>query len=88
MVQQVEAVYENGVLRPLEPLDLPDSQRVRITVATPDAGRSTRDMRLLEQARAEVAGMVDVPSLEEIQRMLSAIPGSLTQDFASEREDR
>jgi predicted DNA-binding antitoxin AbrB/MazE fold protein len=88
MVQQVEAVYENGVLRPLEPLNLPDSQRVRITVATPDAGRSARDMRLLERARAEVAGMADVPSLEEIQRMLSASPGSLTQDFAAEREDR
>jgi predicted DNA-binding antitoxin AbrB/MazE fold protein len=89
MVQQVvDAVYENGVLRPLEPLDLMDSQRVRITVATPEFGRSMRDMKLLERVRAEVAGMTDIPSLEEVQRMLSAIPGSLTEDFIAEREDR
>lgn len=88
MVQQVEAVYENGVLRPLEPLDLLDSQRVRITVTTPEFGRSGRDMKLLERVRAEVAGMTDIPSLEEVQRILSAIPGSLTADFVAEREDR
>ena len=49
MVQYVEAVYENGVLRPLEPLDLLDAQRVRIMVTTPEFGRSGRDMKLLER---------------------------------------
>jgi predicted DNA-binding antitoxin AbrB/MazE fold protein len=88
MVQHVEAVYENGVLRPLEPLDLLDSQRVIHTVAIPESAGSTRDMKLLERVRAEVAGMTDIPSLEEVQRMLSIIPGSLTEDFAAEREDR
>jgi predicted DNA-binding antitoxin AbrB/MazE fold protein len=88
MVQQVEAVYENGLLRPLEPLDLTDSQRVRITVTTRESGRSKRDTKLLERVRAEVAGMKQIPSLEEVQRMLSAIPGSLTDDFVAEREDR
>ena len=88
MVQQVEAVYENGLLRPLEPLDLLDSQRVRITVTTPEPGRSKRDMELLERVRAEVAGLTEIPSLEEVQRMLSVIPDSLTQDFVAEREDR
>ena len=88
MIQHIEAVYENGVLRPLEPLDLLDSQRVTITVSTPEYGRSGRDMKLLERVRAEVAGMTSIPSLEEVQRMLSAIPGSLTNDFVAEREDR
>ena len=88
MVQYVEAVYENGVLRPLEPLDLLDAQRVRIMVTTPEFARSGRDMKLLERVRAEVAGMTGIPSLEEVQRMLSAIPGSLTDDFVAEREDR
>jgi len=45
-------------------------------------------MRLLERVRAEVATLKDVPTLEEIQRMLSAIPGSLKEDFDQEREDR
>lgn len=88
MVQQVDAVYENGLLRPLEPLDLLDSQRVRITVTTPEPSRSKRDMKLLERVRAEVAGLTEIPSLEEVQRMLSVIPDSLTQDFVAEREDR
>ena len=32
MVRQLEAVYEQGVLRPLEPLALPENQRVRLTL--------------------------------------------------------
>ncbi len=32
MVQVIEAVYENGLLRPLEKLDLPESQRLRVTI--------------------------------------------------------
>lgn len=33
---QLEAVVENGLLRPLEPFDLPDKRRVRITVEDSD----------------------------------------------------
>ena len=32
MVRQLEAVFEHGVLRPLEPLSLGESQRVRLTL--------------------------------------------------------
>jgi len=28
----VEAIYENGVFRPLQPLDIPEHARVRVTV--------------------------------------------------------
>jgi hypothetical protein len=45
-------------------------------------------MKLLERVRAEIAGMTEIPSLEDVQRMLSAIPASLTRDFVAEREDR
>jgi predicted DNA-binding antitoxin AbrB/MazE fold protein len=31
MPRQLDAVYEQGVFRPLEPLDLPEQQRVRLT---------------------------------------------------------
>lgn len=34
---QLEAVYENGVFRPLEPVDLPESQRVTVTVEDPSS---------------------------------------------------
>lgn len=32
MSQQFDAIYDNGVLRPLVPLPLPDKARVRLTV--------------------------------------------------------
>jgi predicted DNA-binding antitoxin AbrB/MazE fold protein len=32
MARVVEAIYENGTLKPLEALDLPEHQRVRITI--------------------------------------------------------
>ena len=35
MERVVEAVYENGVLTPLEPLDLPECKRLTITIRLP-----------------------------------------------------
>ncbi len=32
MSQNIQAVYENGILRPLQPLDLPENETVNITV--------------------------------------------------------
>jgi predicted DNA-binding antitoxin AbrB/MazE fold protein len=37
MDRVVEGIYESGMLRPLEALDLPDHQRVRITIHEPSA---------------------------------------------------
>ncbi len=88
MIQQVDAVYEHGVLRPLEPLTLTESQRVTLTISDPEVGRSRRDMEFFERVRAEVAAMPHIPTLEEVQQALSKIPGSLTEDFSAEREDR
>ena len=85
MLQRVEAVYEHGVLRPLEPVSLAESQRVKLTIS--EAGRTHGDSEFLERVRAEVASMHDVPSLEEVQRIVSKIPGSLTSDFIAEREE-
>jgi len=36
MTKQVEAVYEGGRLRPLEPLELPEGARLRVIVVTRD----------------------------------------------------
>ena len=34
MTERIEAVYENGVFRPLEPIDLSEKQKVAITSPT------------------------------------------------------
>ncbi len=90
MTKQVEAVYEDGVLRPLEPLPLEEHQRVTLTVSdvSEDPLAAMIDHPLVERARKEVEAMGQIPSLEEVQRILSKIPGSLSEDIIAEREDR
>jgi len=39
MTVTVRAIYENGCLRPLDPLDLVDHQQVAVTVTTADNDR-------------------------------------------------
>ena len=87
MVRNVEAIYENGVLRPLEPLPLTESQRVRLTIADLEGDRSRVDLNLVERARAEAATMETVPTIDEVRAALASIPGSLSQDVIAERGD-
>ena len=86
MTRQVEAVYESGLLRPLEPLSLREHQRVLVTVS--DLPSSEREWRDVDFVRKVAAQFRDHVSLEEVRRRLSKIPGSLTADFIAEREDR
>ena len=89
MTKQVEAVYENGVLRPLEPLPLDEHQRVTVTVsAEEDPLASIIDHAFVERARKEVQAMNYISSLEEVRKILSKFPGSLSEDIRTEREDR
>ena len=89
MTKQVEAIYENGVLRLLEPLTLDEHQHVIVTVSSDeDPLASIIDHAFLERARKEVQAMNYIPSLEEVRKILSKIPGSLSQDIGTERKDR
>ena len=85
MRQHVEAVYEHGVLRPLGPVSLAEAQHVSITISDPMAGRSRQDLQLVERARAEVAELDRIPTIEEVRLALATIPGSLSQDVVAER---
>lgn len=84
-MQEVEAIYENGVLRPLGPLALKESQTVRLLIAA--SGPARIDGGLLERAKAEVAASPGGPTLDEIRRRLSVIPGSMADIVAAERGD-
>ena len=87
MKQQGEAVYERGVLRPLEPLPLAEAQCVSLTISEPATGASHRDLDVVERARAEVASLDRIPTIEEVRAALASIPGSLSEDVVSERGD-
>ena len=36
MPKTIEAIYEDGILKPLEDLELPEHKKVEITISTPD----------------------------------------------------
>ena len=52
MTKVVEAIYSHGVLRPLDPLQLLEDQRVRVTIETidvqPTGDREAALQRLME----------------------------------------
>jgi predicted DNA-binding antitoxin AbrB/MazE fold protein len=83
MVQEIDAVYENGVLRPLTPVKLAESETVHVRIST-EAEDPTVDVALIERCRAELAGKV-VPSLEEVLRATASIPGNWSDDIIAER---
>jgi predicted DNA-binding antitoxin AbrB/MazE fold protein len=87
MIRHVDAIYEHGVLRPLEPLELTESQRVRLSISDGPGGHSQRDTRIVERAKAEMATFRTVPTIEEVRAALASIRGSLSQEVVDERGD-
>jgi len=85
MVQEIEAVYENGVLRPLSPVTLAESETVQIRISTGDTVMSQLDVALVERARVELARRPAVPSIEEVQQAAAVIPGNWSDDIIAER---
>jgi predicted DNA-binding antitoxin AbrB/MazE fold protein len=85
MTKTLQAVYEKGVLRPLEPLELRDQQFVNVTLSDEAPPEPWLDAERLAACTGEAD---DAVSLEEFRAALAKIPGSLTEDFIAEREDR
>jgi len=82
----LEAVYENGVLRPLESLALPNLQHVLVTIAS--ASATADDVAgYFEPDEWEAAKHDDV-GLQEVRRAFSSIPGSLADAGIASREER
>ena len=90
MTRQVEAVYENGMLRPLEPLGLDEHQQVtlRIIDSSDDPVRSYLDLAYLESVQKEVDAMDDIPSIDEVRAATSKDPASWAEAVTAGREDR
>ncbi|MBI3208608.1 MAG: antitoxin family protein [Candidatus Solibacter usitatus] len=86
MTKVLQAVYENGVLRPLEPLPLKEHQQVTVTVCEP--AEQWLDHEYMDVVRKGVAMMGPAPSLEEVRQSLAKIPGRLSDDIRLEREGR
>ena len=71
MTIAVDAVYENGVLKPKTPVNLPEKAEVRITIETDEPSRTPlgKDLRALRaQALAEGPPALDYDGvLDEVR---------------------
>jgi predicted DNA-binding antitoxin AbrB/MazE fold protein len=83
MQKTFEAVYENGVLRPLEPLLLANAQRVHVTI-----GEVENDIAAYFEAGEWEASKRDDIGLNEVRAALSSIKGSLSEAVVASREER
>ena len=86
MEKTVQAVYEDGVLRPLEPILLEERQEVTVTIS--DQGDVPRDHPLLASSDEWASAAGDPVSLDEVRRALASIRGSLSEAVIEERRDR
>ena len=86
MQKRFEAVYEDGVLRPLEDLQLPD--HLHVTVTIDDFTASGQDLAGYFTPEEWDAAAHDDISLEEVRQALSSIPGSLSETVIASREER
>lgn len=79
MSKQIEAVYENGVLRPDEPLDLEPNTRVRVTIDSP------RGLQRSRGTLRELFGSVDLgyPTGADNE----SIDADLAREYASTHEE-
>jgi len=87
MPLQVNAV--NGVLRPLQPLDLKEHEQVLVSVVKVAAlARSSLAVEYIEKIKRDLQEAEPAPGLEEVRKRLSNIPGSMAAEIIAERGER
>jgi predicted DNA-binding antitoxin AbrB/MazE fold protein len=82
----LEAIYENGVFRPLLPVPFKDQERVLLTIERLGlAEEKVLDFEFLEYCETQADDSI---SLETVRQALAKIPGSLANDIRAERDER
>ena len=82
MATKFEAIYEAGVLRPLEPLSLRENEKVTLEVSQTDNDRAL--MQFVDRQSADVEKL----SFQEIRKRFKHLPGCWADDIIEQREDR
>lgn len=99
MTHTITAIYENGVLRPLEPLDLPEHARVHIAIEPAPINAAVEHHRRVDAVLIAAGLMLprpdpdpDLKPLSEVERErlanLFAGDRPLSEDIIAEREGR
>lgn len=92
MIQRIDAIFENGVFRPVTPVNIANGEFVSLNVETPS---------IPEDDMSDIGDLLDseymgscqrqpgvAPSLEDVQKLLSAFKGSLADRISEERDER
>lgn len=88
MTRTIQAVYENGVLRPLEPVNISEYEKVTLTIVNGSPAAPEEEW-LDTEFHANCAAEADpTVSLEAVRVALAKIPGSMTEDVITERDER
>lgn len=86
MEQHVDAIYEDGVLKPLSPLTLANHQRVSVTVRPPLVDNEDWvDREFLAEADA---GADESVTVDQVRHALAKIRLPLADAFREERDLR
>jgi predicted DNA-binding antitoxin AbrB/MazE fold protein len=88
MIRTVAAVYESGVLRPLQPLGLTERQQVQVSISDSKDDLVTQWLDHEYMAEIESCSGEAEPTLDEVRSALAKISGNLSDDIRSERDTR
>lgn len=85
MARRVQAIYESGVLRPVEPLVLSERQLVEVIIL--DEALADEGYAFAPPSEFEPAADHGV-SIEAVRQALYPITGSLDREFSEQRDER
>jgi predicted DNA-binding antitoxin AbrB/MazE fold protein len=91
MSQTIEAIYENGVFRPQEPVNIANGERVSLIIASKSSSADLTDIADLldvEYMEACCRESRDAPLLEDVRKTLRVFGGSLSDFIGEERDER
>ena len=86
MEKKLQAVYKDGVLRPLEPLPLEEMQRVTVTIT--DSPAIDDDLAGFFTPEEWASAVYDRITWEDVRQALSGISGSLSDAVIAQRQER
>lgn len=91
MSQTIEAIYEDGVFRPQEPVNIANGERVSLIIASKNSSADLADVADLldvEYMEACCGKSQDAPLLEEVRETLGVFGGTLSDLISKERDER
>lgn len=86
MEKKLQAVYKDGVLQPLEALQLEERQQVTVTIT--NNASTAEDVAGYFTAEEWAEAAHDDITLDEVRRALSTISGSLSEAVIALRQER